>query len=91
MKLNGVSPRHLTAARALLGWTQGRLGKEASLSTAAVARIEAGTADARLSTLEAILDVLGGARHRVHQRRRRWHWSVAAVRQEASGAGRGEP
>lgn len=58
MRLNGIKPRHLPAARALLGWTQGQLGKAAGLSTAAVARIEGGMADARMSTLEAILDVL---------------------------------
>lgn len=58
MRLNAASPRQIRAARALLRWTQGRLGQEAGLSTAAVARVEAGITDARVSTLEAILDVL---------------------------------
>ena len=58
MELNSRSHRQIRAARALLSWTQGRLGQEAGVSTAAVARIEAGVTDTRMSTLEAILDVL---------------------------------
>ena len=58
MKLNGTSPQQIKAARALLGWSQSRLAEKAGLSIAAVARLESDLADARVSTLEAILDAL---------------------------------
>ena len=55
VKLNGTSPRQVRAARILLGWSQADLAKAAGLSTTVIARVEAGTVDARLSTIEAIL------------------------------------
>ena len=58
MKGVGISARQLKAARALLGWSQAQLAKEAGLSTTAVFRLEADMSDARLSTLEAILGAL---------------------------------
>lgn len=58
MRLDAVSPHQIRAPRALLGSTQGRLGKGAGVSTAAVARIEAGMIETQMSTLEAVLGAL---------------------------------
>ena len=58
IKINGTSPRQIRAARVLLGWSQVDLAERAGLSATVIARVEAGTVDARLSTIEAILRAL---------------------------------
>lgn len=59
MKLNGTSPRQIRAARILLGWSQAELASRSGLSTTVITRMEAGTVDARLRTIEAILKAFG--------------------------------
>ena len=49
-----ISPRQIRAARALLGWSQQYLADRAIVSANAVARIERGQVDARVSTIVAI-------------------------------------
>jgi predicted transcriptional regulator len=49
-----ISPRQIRAARALLGWSQQDLADRAIVSANAVARIERGQVDARVSTIAAI-------------------------------------
>ncbi|NDA47247.1 MAG: XRE family transcriptional regulator [Alphaproteobacteria bacterium] len=42
------------AARGLLGWSQSELARRAKISVAAIARIELGTTDCRMSTIQAL-------------------------------------
>ena len=49
-----ITPRQIRAARALLGWSQRDLVDKAIISPAALARLETGKADTRLSTLVAV-------------------------------------
>jgi predicted transcriptional regulator len=49
-----VTPRQIRAARALLGWSQQQLADKAIVSLNAVARLERGTVDPRVSTVAAI-------------------------------------
>lgn len=49
-----ISPRQIRAARALLGWSQQELADRAIVSLNALARLENGTVDSRVSTLQAI-------------------------------------
>jgi predicted transcriptional regulator len=49
-----VSPRQIRAARALLGWSQQELADKAIVSLNALARLESGKVDSRVSTLQAI-------------------------------------
>ena len=49
-----VSPRQIRAARALLGWSQQELADKAIVSLNALARLENGKVDSRVSTLQAI-------------------------------------
>ena len=58
-----VTARQIRAARSLLGWTQQDLADKAIVSLNAVARLEAGTVDSRMSTVAAVQKALeeGGA------------------------------
>lgn len=58
MLLNGSSPPQIRAARVLLGWSRADLAHRAQVSIGAVARIESGAADTRLSTFEAVHQAL---------------------------------
>lgn len=49
-----VSPRQIRAARALLGWSQQELADKAIVSLNALARLENGKVDSRVSTLQSI-------------------------------------
>ncbi|HEV2503718.1 MAG TPA: helix-turn-helix transcriptional regulator [Mesorhizobium sp.] len=49
-----VSPRQIRAARALLGWSQQDLADAAIVSVNALARLENGKVDSRVSTLQSI-------------------------------------
>jgi predicted transcriptional regulator len=49
-----VSPRQIRAARALLGWSQQELADKAIVSLNALARLESGKVDSRVSTARAI-------------------------------------
>lgn len=49
-----VSPRQIRAARALLGWSQQQLADAAIVSVNALARLENGKVDSRVSTLQSI-------------------------------------
>jgi predicted transcriptional regulator len=49
-----ITPRQIKAARALLGWSQQHLADRAIVSVNALARLEAGKVDPRLSTLTAL-------------------------------------
>jgi len=42
------------AARGLCGWSQSELARQAKISVAAIARIELGTTDCRMSTIQAL-------------------------------------
>jgi predicted transcriptional regulator len=53
-----VTPRQIRAARALLGWSQQQLADKAIVSLNAVARLESGKVDPRLSTVSAIQKAL---------------------------------
>ena len=53
-----ITPRQIRAARALLGWSQQQLADKAIISLNAVARLEKGKVDSRLSTLTAIQKAL---------------------------------
>lgn len=48
----------IRAARALLNWSQGELAERAGISKQSVNRIENGVLDAKLSTLNAVMDAL---------------------------------
>jgi len=54
MVVTVITPRQIRAGRALLGWSQQELADKAIVSLNAVARLENGKADTRLSTLSAI-------------------------------------
>ncbi|MEI9406995.1 helix-turn-helix domain-containing protein [Mesorhizobium argentiipisi] len=56
-----VSPRQIRAARALLGWSQQELADKAIVSLNALARLESGKVDSRLSTMQAIEAALARA------------------------------
>ena len=49
-----ISPRQIRAARALLGWSQQLLADKAIVSVNAIARLERGEVDPRMSTLMAV-------------------------------------
>jgi predicted transcriptional regulator len=49
-----ITPRQIRAARALLDWSQQDLADKAIVSLNAVARLERGAVDPRLSTLSAV-------------------------------------
>ncbi len=53
-----VTARQIRAARALLGWTQQDLADRAIISINALARLENGQVDSRISTLKAVQQVL---------------------------------
>ncbi|CDX39596.1 Helix-turn-helix motif [Mesorhizobium plurifarium] len=56
-----VSPRQIRAARALLGWSQQELADKAIVSLNALARLESGKVDSRVSTMQAIEAALARA------------------------------
>jgi predicted transcriptional regulator len=56
-----ITPRQIRAARALLGWSQQRLADKAIVSLNALARLEKGGVDSRLSTVLAIQKALAKA------------------------------
>jgi predicted transcriptional regulator len=58
MVVTMITPRQIRAARALLGWSQQQLADKAIISLNAVARLEKGKVDSRLSTLTAIQKAL---------------------------------
>lgn len=49
-----ITARQIRAARALLGWSQQQLADKAIVSLNALARLETGNVDSRVSTLNAI-------------------------------------
>lgn len=49
-----ITPRQIRAARALLGWSQQQLADKAIVSVNALARLERGQVDPRMSTLIAL-------------------------------------
>lgn len=53
-----ITARQIRAARALLGWSQQALADQSVLSLNAVARLENGRADTRVSTLTAVQETL---------------------------------
>jgi predicted transcriptional regulator len=53
-----ITPRQIRAARALLGWSQLRLADKAIVSLNALARLEKGGVDSRLSTVLAVQKAL---------------------------------
>ena len=53
-----ISPRQIRAARALLGWSQQQLADKAIVSLNAVMRLEKGTVDSRISTVQAVQPAL---------------------------------
>lgn len=56
-----ITPRQIRAARALLGWSQQQLADKAIVSLNAVARLEKGIVDSRVSTVLAIQKALAKA------------------------------
>jgi predicted transcriptional regulator len=56
-----ITPRQIRAARALLGWSQQELADKAIVSLNAVARLENGAVDSRVSTVSAIQKALSKA------------------------------
>jgi predicted transcriptional regulator len=56
-----ITPRQIRAARALLGWSQQQLADKAIVSLNAVARLEKGIVDSRVSTVLAIRKALAKA------------------------------
>ena len=56
-----VTPREIRAARALLGWSQQQLADKAIVSLNALARLERGDVDPRVSTLAALQKALAKA------------------------------
>jgi predicted transcriptional regulator len=56
-----ITARNIRTARALLGWSQQRLAEKAIVSLNALARIEKGGADSRISTVLAIQKALAKA------------------------------
>ncbi len=53
-----VTARQIRAARALLGWSQQDLADKAVVSVNALARLEKGSVDSRLSTLRSVQHAL---------------------------------
>lgn len=53
-----ITARQIRAARTLLGWTQQELADKAVVSLNAVARLEAGKVDSRISTVSAVQKAL---------------------------------
>jgi predicted transcriptional regulator len=49
-----ITARQIRAARALLGWSQQQLADKAIVSLNALARLEKGIVDSRVSTVQAI-------------------------------------
>jgi predicted transcriptional regulator len=49
-----ITARQIRAARALLGWSQQQLADKAIVSLNALARLEKGIVDSRMSTLQAV-------------------------------------
>lgn len=58
MVVNMITPRQIRAARALLGWSQQQLADKAIVSLNALARLEIGNVDSRVSTMMAIQKAL---------------------------------
>jgi predicted transcriptional regulator len=56
-----ITPRQIRAARALLDWSQQQLADKAIVSLNALARLEAGKVDPRVSTVMAIQKALAKA------------------------------
>ena len=56
-----VTARQIRAARALLGWSQQELADKAIVSLNALARLEQGTVDSRISTVNAVQKALSKA------------------------------
>jgi len=56
-----ITSRQIRAARALLGWSQERLADKAIVSLNALARLEKGGVDSRVSTVLAIQKALAKA------------------------------
>lgn len=54
MVVDMITPRQIRAARALLGWSQQQLADKAIVSVNALARLERGEVDPRMSTLMAV-------------------------------------
>jgi predicted transcriptional regulator len=68
MSIALIEPRQLRKVRNQLGYTQGRLAREAGVSQSIVAKIEAGSVDPSYSTLAAISRALNsGSRSRVRK------------------------
>src|SRR5713101_1334719 len=61
MVIDMITPRQIRAARALLGWSQQQLADKAIVSVNALARLERGEVDPRLSTLMAVHKALTAA------------------------------
>ena len=53
-----ITSRQIRAARALLGWSQQQLADKAIVSLNAVARLEGGVVDSRISTVQAVQEAL---------------------------------
>jgi predicted transcriptional regulator len=53
-----ITSRQIRAARALLGWSQQQLADKAIVSLNAVARLESGIVDLRISTVQAVQKAL---------------------------------
>jgi predicted transcriptional regulator len=49
-----IAPAQIRAARALIGWKQSDLAREAKVSEMAIKRLESGGSDPRVSTIDAI-------------------------------------
>jgi DNA-binding XRE family transcriptional regulator len=56
--VNMITARQIRAARALLGWSQQQLADKAIVSLNAVARLEKGIVDSRVSTVQAVQKAL---------------------------------
>ena len=56
-----ITPNQIRGARAMLGMTQADLAKAAGLSNTGLNNIERGTADPKVSTLQAIQSALEAA------------------------------
>lgn len=53
-----ITSRQIRAARALLSWSQQQLADKAIVSLNAVARLESGIVDSRISTVQAVQKAL---------------------------------
>jgi predicted transcriptional regulator len=53
-----ITARQIRAARALLGWSQQQLADKATVSLNALARLEKGSVDSRVSTVAAVQKAL---------------------------------